>query len=684
MKEDWVDAIALKIRPELQKRSGLLRAGPLLDMSIFIATAPSALIGIIWLIFKTEGVTFGRDWPTFLLFALLLILFNRTTFQLEMSITREAAASASGNLSPFVEFAAILILGPTVIWVFLLITWLEDGWEFWHETTSDLRWSKLSHTMQQTGILTVNGLVAIFVYERLGGSIPLNSLMWQAIWPAFVAFLVSTILQTLFLIPFSTRVSRVIRAYEQDITQTQWHFFIFLFVSINISSVATPFGILAAGIFTIHGLGIFLFLMLGIYGASLLAYRLSNAVSKSQQRSRELAILEELGHAIIDAPLDHDVLPDLLQTYLPGMFSRAILAVWRDDEIIYSNSNQVTLPRLDEAMKWVNDGGDNAPFEMNNLQLPHEVAGRRYRKGLAVPIKTEDQSILGGIYVAKREDFGDVFDFLPALQSLAGQISSAIQRLSTYEQTLANVRMSRELEIAGQIQNSFLPDTIPDLDGWELTAKLVAARQTSGDFYDFVALENGRLAIIVADVADKGTGAALYMALSRTLIRTYAMAHPDHPELALQLANERILIDTKSDQFVTVFLGILDPVKHHMVYANAGHNPAFLFSPNTAVQSLGNTGIPLGMFEGMQWKRNSVEFAQGDVLVVYTDGVTEAQDALQDEFGEQQLIKLVEDGMKNGRTAPEIEAAILTAIQGFVGNAPQFDDITLLISHRIA
>jgi sigma-B regulation protein RsbU (phosphoserine phosphatase) len=139
------------------------------------------------------------------------------------------------------------------------------------------------------------------------------------------------------------------------------------------------------------------------------------------------------------------------------------------------------------------------------------------------------------------------------------------------------------------------PD-VADVDGWQLAAVLESARQKSGDFYDFMPLENNHLGILVADVSDKGTGAALYMALSRTLIRTYAMAHPNQPEVAFTLANERIMADAQSEQFVTVFYGVLDCSSGILTYANAGHNPPYLIrgSNGRVVQALGRTGLLYG------------------------------------------------------------------------------------------
>ena len=224
--------------------------------------------------------------------------------------------------------------------------------------------------------------------------------------------------------------------------------------------------------------------------------------------------------------------------------------------------------------------------------------------------------------------------------------------LKIYAETLAHEKVAQELAFAGRIQNTFLPTTTPQLSGWDIAAtSLIPARQTSGDFYDFVDLGEGRLGILVADVADKGTGAALYMALSRTLLRTYALEYPDDPAKVLEAANERILTDTVSDQFVTVFYGVLAADSGQFTYANGGHNPAFLLRNHGSdeTDSLTKTGVPLGMFSGMSWRTDTIEVGAGDSLILYTDGVSEAQNANDDEFGESRLI----DSCREGQSAAE-------------------------------
>jgi sigma-B regulation protein RsbU (phosphoserine phosphatase) len=238
------------------------------------------------------------------------------------------------------------------------------------------------------------------------------------------------------------------------------------------------------------------------------------------------------------------------------------------------------------------------------------------------------------------------------------------------------------LAFAGGIQASFLPEEVPAVDGWSIAASLTPARQTSGDFYDFIPLGEGQLGLVVADVADKGTGAALYMALSRTLIRTYAMQFPDDPAEALRLANERILGDTRANQFVTVFYAVLNLVTGKMIYCSAGHNPAFIIraanpeSPESYIR----TGAPMGIFGDLEWDVGNAHIDPGDVLLLYTDGVNEAQNMAEQFYSYERLLKVTTSNLD--QNAAEKHAAIIDSVQTCVGNAPQFDDITLMVLKR--
>jgi len=250
----------------------------------------------------------------------------------------------------------------------------------------------------------------------------------------------------------------------------------------------------------------------------------------------------------------------------------------------------------------------------------------------------------------------------------------------------ANKRFEQELALAGQIQASFLPAGLPNVPGWQLTAMLEPARETSGDFYDLIPLPKGRWGIVVADVTDKGAGAALYMALSCTLIRTYAVEHAAQPALALGAVNRRILADTHTDMFVTAFVGVLDLKGGTLRYGNAGHNPPYLFGAREGggapgvVQALTRTGLPLGMLKDVTWEQRTVQLEPGDALVLYTDGITEAQNEQQEFFGEDRLLACVRAHV--GRPAQGIRDAIVADVHRFVGDAPQFDDIALMVLVR--
>jgi serine phosphatase RsbU (regulator of sigma subunit) len=255
-------------------------------------------------------------------------------------------------------------------------------------------------------------------------------------------------------------------------------------------------------------------------------------------------------------------------------------------------------------------------------------------------------------------------------------------RVDLYAQALAYQEDSQELAQAGEIQASFLPEEIPEIPGWQFAASLAPARETSGDFYDFINLPAGRLGIVVADVAGKGAAAALYMASGRTLIHTFAPNLPDLPERVLFEANRRITEDTHKGLFITAFYGVIDPVRGILMYCNAGHNPPLLLQSqgNAHVQKLTRTGVPLGIVAQTEWLQNSIQLSPGDALVLYSDGVTDAQNSQREFFGEERLVTIVRSS--RGRTAKEIHDAIQKDIHDFVDDAPQFDDITLVVLVR--
>lgn len=241
-------------------------------------------------------------------------------------------------------------------------------------------------------------------------------------------------------------------------------------------------------------------------------------------------------------------------------------------------------------------------------------------------------------------------------------------------------RRTRELALAGRVQAMMLPQ-VPSVPGWQLAAVLMPARQTAGDFYDLIPLRDGRWGIAVADVADKGMGAALYMALSRTLIRTHATLNPGDPARVLAEANRGMLRDAPAGLFVTVFYGVLEPASGDLLYANAGHPPPLLLRTGSeSPEELVRTGMALGVSAEEMWRSQRVRLAPADLLVCYTDGLPDAHSGRQALFGRERVLQVVRANAK--RTAPEVQEALVEAVNAFVGAEPQFDDLTLLLLKR--
>lgn len=257
-------------------------------------------------------------------------------------------------------------------------------------------------------------------------------------------------------------------------------------------------------------------------------------------------------------------------------------------------------------------------------------------------------------------------------------------RQAMLSQALDHEQVTREMANAGRVQESFMPKSPPEIPGWDLAAMLDPARQTSGDFYDFITLPEGRLAFLVADVADKGAGAALFMALTRSLLRTYAAAYPNDPAQVMHETNQRLLADSSRALFVTLFYGVLEIETGRLSYCNAGHNPPYYVpaAAEKALQPLALTGIPLGVESSAEWQAGELSLQPGDLLALYTDGLTEAQNEQGGYFGEAPLEARLR--RSRGGAAREVLQAIYADLVQFVGQARQADDITLLVLRREA
>ncbi|MCM2465065.1 PP2C family protein-serine/threonine phosphatase [Methanoculleus oceani] len=238
-------------------------------------------------------------------------------------------------------------------------------------------------------------------------------------------------------------------------------------------------------------------------------------------------------------------------------------------------------------------------------------------------------------------------------------------------------RKKAELRIAHDIQMSFLPERLPEVPGIELAALSLPAKEVGGDFYDAFPLPGGRTALVIADVSGKGVPAALFMALSRTVLRANSLV-PRSAREAVSEANMLIAEDAKSGMFVTLFYAVADPAKKTLTYVNAGHNPPLLFrSDGGRPLELKGTGIILGVMPDADYGEETVNLESGDIVLLYTDGITEAINPDEEQFGEKRLIETIA-GCRDLSPAGIVEK-VRDAVVKFSGDEPQFDDLTIMV-----
>jgi len=270
-------------------------------------------------------------------------------------------------------------------------------------------------------------------------------------------------------------------------------------------------------------------------------------------------------------------------------------------------------------------------------------------------------------------------DELEGLANSFNQMSSDLKKYTAdlRRTTAEKERVEKELEIARGIQQSFLPEAPPAIEGVDLAALNLPAKEVGGDFYDFIPVGSQKWGLVIADVSGKGVPAALFMALSRTLVRANVSDSVTVSE-AIRKTNSLIAENDRSNMFVTLFYGVLDPVKMTLTYVSAGHNPPFMLRKGgNDIILLKARGVALGVVPDIGLEEKEIKLDTGDIVVLYTDGVTEAINGREEQFGQDRVITITEKS--RNWTAAEIMHQIKDRVLEFSHGQPQFDDITLMV-----
>ncbi|MBN1179147.1 MAG: GAF domain-containing protein [Anaerolineae bacterium] len=299
----------------------------------------------------------------------------------------------------------------------------------------------------------------------------------------------------------------------------------------------------------------------------------------------------------------------------------------------------------------------------------------------AVPLAVKDD-VLGVMLLEERgaaRRFREKWTQI--ITGIADQAALAIQSDMLQQEMVGRERLERELQLAHEIQQTFIPTELPSLPGMELAATWRAARQVAGDFYDIFELPDGRVGLVIADVADKGMPAALFMTLTRTLMRAAALEETS-TSAALARVNTLLVPDAKHGMFVTAMYAIFSPASGELNYANAGHTlPLLIRAQGGDIEQFCKGGMALGVMDGVRFEERSVILEPGDVVVFFTDGVTEAYSPQGGIYGNERLWDTIREAGHG--SAEEMLEAVVGSVLDFAGGPYLSDDLTLLILRRL-
>jgi serine phosphatase RsbU (regulator of sigma subunit) len=415
---------------------------------------------------------------------------------------------------------------------------------------------------------------------------------------------------------------------------------------------------------------------------------------KPQAPSRDLlSIVSQVGIALLPRTSLEDTLKmtiDLVFQAIPA--ERGFLFLKENGELtckIARGVNEAALPTASQVQlsrsitnKVLSEGASVLTSDAMHdprFQAQHSVVLSQIRSVMAVPLASGEE-IFGMVYVDN--PFNNRFqeEDLKVLTTIASVASIKIENDRLLDERLEKRRMEEELKVASEIQMRLQPFSPPRLDGWDMTGVSFPCREIGGDYYDFIHRKrDSHLIVAVGDVSGKGTGAALLMSSLHAAVRAQSQTRASISEVMAEI-NEYIFENSPSNKFLTLFYGELDPKTGTLSYSNGGHNAPIFVRRAGEVERLDKGGLPIGMMQSVLYQEASVAFEPGDVLVIYSDGITESINEKEEEFEEERLIEVVKNNL--GRSASGIRDRIDEALSRFVGTTAPVDDMTLMIIKR--
>jgi sigma-B regulation protein RsbU (phosphoserine phosphatase) len=355
--------------------------------------------------------------------------------------------------------------------------------------------------------------------------------------------------------------------------------------------------------------------------------------------------------------------------------------------IILKGNQQVTirLPFGRGIAGYVAASGDtlNIPDAYLDPRFNPDVdrqTGYRTRNILCMPMKNKDGDTIGVFQLLNKDDGAFTTEDENFITALSTHASLAIENARLYEEERTLVTMREEVRLAAKIQMDLLPKSAPVVKGYDLAGTSIPALVVGGDYFDFIRLEGGRMGVCLGDVSGKGLPAALLMANVQATLRGQTLLDGDVAS-CIRRSNRLLFESTPPEKFVTLVYGALDPADHSFRFTNAGHDHPCLFRKKGKTVRLESGGIVLGILPDYDYESGAVDFQEGDVLVIYSDGIVESMDARNEQFGIERLTEVIAANL--GESAKGILTAIVDAAQLHAGAAPQYDDMTVVVVKRV-
>jgi len=415
---------------------------------------------------------------------------------------------------------------------------------------------------------------------------------------------------------------------------------------------------------------------------AMMFHRLEKVNRQLDKKVQELNTLFEIGQEL-NSTLDREKIVSLLIYAIMGelMVNRSYVFLKEDGHFKLASHRGARGEATDlEVMQGKGFlkslGRISSPILVNETELTRNLkVMQRLGLAMAAPMRIQEETkgvIVLGEKINRQSFTPDDLEFIATLSNLA---MTSIENARLFEETLEKQRIEEELSIAREIQQRLFPRTYPELPGFEIFGINLPSRQVGGDFFDCIVLDPEHVAITIADVSGKGIPAALLMSNLQAGLHSLIAPHADISQMMVKL-NNLIYAHTTFDKFITLFYAEVDIKEKSMIYVNAGHNPPYISSSNGELRTLETGGLVLGMMPNMKYEIEKVPLKCGDMLLLFTDGVTEAVDINRKQFEEWRLEKLL--SRRRNLSGRELIDKVISELNAFSKGAPQADDITML------